>query len=184
MRKAVKKYVDRLFAHSAEENKDLHDEILQNTLDRYDEEIAAGRSEREAYDAAIAGIGNIRPLFYEERPMTARRTVELIVTLILWISATIGFVALCYFGYWTYAWLLFPLAGTLNTIFKGLVRLLPRGEGIRLLVHGLLWLAVIYVYWHVSNLTGAWIVTWLIFPIGAAVNAFADGIVTLAKGGR
>ena len=41
---------------------ELHDEILQNTLDRYDDEINAGKTEKEAYDIADTAIGDLDPL--------------------------------------------------------------------------------------------------------------------------
>lgn len=64
MREKLIHYVNGLFAHapSTAQVKELHDEILQNTLDRYDDELASGRPEREAYDAAVAAIGDVESL--------------------------------------------------------------------------------------------------------------------------
>lgn len=64
MYEKIKSYVDGLFASVEEsrEVRDLHDEILQNTYDRYNEGLASGKREKEAYEAAIEAIGDTREL--------------------------------------------------------------------------------------------------------------------------
>ena len=59
MREQIKVYVDGLFKDAALtiRNAEVQQEILQHTLDRYDDLIAAGKSEQEAYDEAVGGIG-------------------------------------------------------------------------------------------------------------------------------
>lgn len=68
MREQIKVYVDGLFKDAALtiRNAEVQQEILQHTLDRYDDLIAAGKSEQEAYDEAISGIGDVSEL-YEHR---------------------------------------------------------------------------------------------------------------------
>jgi len=61
MRDKLKEYVSRLFA-GTQGTEDMAQEILQNTLDRYDDLIARGVPEEEAYRQAIAGIGDIDEL--------------------------------------------------------------------------------------------------------------------------
>ena len=48
MRKKLIAYVNDLFAQAPKnpQARDLHDEILLNTLDRFDEEVAAGQPEQ------------------------------------------------------------------------------------------------------------------------------------------
>ncbi len=64
MYEKLKSYVDGLFASVEEsrEVRELHDEILQNTYDRYQEELASGKGEKAAYEAAIEAIGDTREL--------------------------------------------------------------------------------------------------------------------------
>lgn len=64
MRKKLISYVNDLFAQAPKnpQARDLHDEILLNTLDRFDEEVAAGQSEQAAFEAAVAGIGDVDEL--------------------------------------------------------------------------------------------------------------------------
>ena len=58
MRDQLVQYVSLLFA-GAENCEDTKQEILQNTLDRYDDLIAEGKSPEAAYRLAITGIGDV-----------------------------------------------------------------------------------------------------------------------------
>lgn len=69
MREQLVQYVNLLFAGNsgAEEMKQ---EILQNTLDRFDDLLSRGSSEEEAYRQAIAGIGDVGELLGRKAPGT------------------------------------------------------------------------------------------------------------------
>lgn len=58
MREQLIQYVELLFA-GARNCEDIKQEILQNTLDRYDDLIAEGKVPEAAYRLAITGIGDI-----------------------------------------------------------------------------------------------------------------------------
>ena len=58
MRDQLIRYVDLLFA-GAPGASDIKQEILQNTLDRYDDLVAQGKTPEAAYSLAISGIGDI-----------------------------------------------------------------------------------------------------------------------------
>lgn len=61
MREQLTQYVSLLFA-GTKDCDDVRQEILQNTLDRYDDLIAQGKSPEAAYRLAIAGIGDIQEI--------------------------------------------------------------------------------------------------------------------------
>ena len=61
MRDQLIQYVSLLFA-GAENCEDTKQEILQNTLDRYDDLIAEGKTPEAAYRLAITGIGDINEI--------------------------------------------------------------------------------------------------------------------------
>ena len=65
MREKISVYVDELFSDAALtiRNAEVQQEILQHALDRYDDLIAAGKSEQEAYDEAVGGIGDVSELY-------------------------------------------------------------------------------------------------------------------------
>ena len=58
MREQLQQYVELLFA-GAKDSEDIKQEILQNTLDRYDDLIAEGKVPEAAYRLAITGIGDL-----------------------------------------------------------------------------------------------------------------------------
>lgn len=61
MREQLIQYVSLLFA-GAQNCEDIKQEILQNTLDRYDDLIAEGKTPEAAYRLAIVGIGDINEI--------------------------------------------------------------------------------------------------------------------------
>lgn len=61
MREQLIQYVQLLFAGAADCD-DTRQEILQNTLDRYDDLVAAGKTPEAAYRLAIMGIGDINEI--------------------------------------------------------------------------------------------------------------------------
>ena len=73
MREKLEAYVGQLFADAALtiRNAEVKQEILQHTLDRYDDLIAAGKSEQEAYDEAVGGIGDVSGLYEHKKPEAA-----------------------------------------------------------------------------------------------------------------
>lgn len=65
MRDQLIRYVDLLFA-GAPHADDIKQEILQNTLDRFDDLVTQGKTPEAAYSLAISGIGDISEIL--ERP--------------------------------------------------------------------------------------------------------------------
>lgn len=61
MREQLIQYVNLLFA-GAQDSDEVRTEILQNTLDRYDDLIAQGKSPEAAYRLAITGIGDVNEI--------------------------------------------------------------------------------------------------------------------------
>lgn len=62
MRNNLVQYVNLLFAGTPG-NDEIRQEILQNTLDRYDDLVAQGKAPEAAYQLAISGIGDINEIF-------------------------------------------------------------------------------------------------------------------------
>lgn len=67
MREKLKEYVHLLFAGTVGKE-DMEQEILQNTLDRFDDWVARGFSEEDAYRKAVSGIGDIDALLGKAAP--------------------------------------------------------------------------------------------------------------------
>ena len=61
MREQLIQYVNLLFAGN-DDVEDIKQEILQNTLDRYDDLLSQGKQPEEAYRQAITGIGDVNEI--------------------------------------------------------------------------------------------------------------------------
>lgn len=68
MRDKLIEYVRNLFrsASKNQKNEDLEAEILQNSLDRFDDLVSKGVSEESAYTQAVDSIGDVRQLMEQE----------------------------------------------------------------------------------------------------------------------
>ena len=79
MREQLTQYVNLLFA-GAQDTDEIRAEILQNTLDRYDDLIAQGKSPEAAYRLAIGGIGDINEIlgFVAHEQSTQQHVKEVI----------------------------------------------------------------------------------------------------------
>lgn len=64
MYEKFRKKLDELFENAPETNKvrELKEELLANLMDKYNDLIASGRSEEEAFNIAISGIGDVEEL--------------------------------------------------------------------------------------------------------------------------
>ena len=64
MREQLRAYVLRLFAQApdTQRNRELREEILQNTLDRFDDLVAQGVPDENAYTQAVGSIGDVESL--------------------------------------------------------------------------------------------------------------------------
>lgn len=65
MREQLIQYVELLFA-GAPNSTEIKQEILQNTLDRYDDLVSQGKTPEAAYRLAISGIGDINEIINSE----------------------------------------------------------------------------------------------------------------------
>ena len=70
MRERLIAYVDLLFAGNPEAD-DIKQEILQNTLDKYDDLVANGKTPEAAYSQAISGIGDLSGILGAKVPPAA-----------------------------------------------------------------------------------------------------------------
>lgn len=64
MREELRLYIENLFANAPQTSKvrELKDELLSNVTAKYDDLVAQGRSEEEAYKIAVGGIGDVDEL--------------------------------------------------------------------------------------------------------------------------
>ena len=215
MRDQLIQYVSLLFA-GTENCEDIRQEILQNTLDRYDDLVAQGKSPESAYRLAISGIGDISEILSGEQTFTASpRTNEpepeadtptkkllRTIAIALYILCAAPLIILSEFGMDNLG-----LCCTLAVVAVATVLILlgkkngpgedtqehtasaqaqetsesPRQE-LRKSIKSLIWAIGLAAYFIVSFSTGAWYVTWVIFPIIGAVQGLVIACLDLTEG--
>ena len=199
MKEQLIQYVELLFA-GAQNCDDIKQEILQNTLDRYDDLIATGRVPEAAYRLAIAGIGDINEILGTQIPHTVpsssaaevsdsdtpQKKVLRAVAVGLYILSIIPLIVLSGLGMDTIG-----LCGTLAMVAVATVLILlgakkdipekRRKEDtpseLSKSLSGVIWAAGLGVYFLLSFSTGAWHLTWTIFPVLVALDSLGGAIL-------
>lgn len=205
MREKLIQYVSLLFA-GAENCEDIRQEILQNTLDRYDDLIAEGKTPEAAYRLAITGIGDINEILgkqdmvlpaFPEAPRkketggdTPVKKLLRAIAVGLYILCPLPLIVLAEIGMDT-----FGLCGTLCFVAAATILIIlggkkddkshrsndtdddaPKSE-LSKSVSSLIWAIGLALYLIVSFLTMAWHVTWVIFPILGAVSSLVCALL-------
>ena len=219
MREQLIQYVNLLFAGNGDVE-DIKQEILQNTLDRYDDLVARGKSPEEAYRQAIAGIGDVNeiinekaaPDFVEENrepvyaPMpefegTAlavsrmMRSIAIFLYIIspvpLFLFSALGWeeVGLCCLlvivAIATALLILFKKPGSASGEWDKEYVSSPKSENsrkqLKKSIGSLISTVGMVMYFVISFATGAWFITWLIFPIIGAVKGVVNSCIDLKE---
>lgn len=210
MREQLISYVDLLFA-GASNASDIKQEILQNTLDRYDDLLAQGKSPQAAYSLAISGIGDIseilnssgeysdhstdyNPIQSDETPASTKpvwKTALQAIGICLYIMCPIPLfvlqneVGLC--GLLTFvavATALMVISATKKNKSeeqKDEGKSLTPQEELHKAIKTIITVIGLCCYFAVSFSTGAWYITWLIFPIIGAVQGLVKACMDLRE---
>ncbi len=210
MREQLIQYVDLLFA-GASDAEDIKQEILQNTLDRYDDLTAQGKQPEAAYRLAITGIGDINEILGIKPQSTPsqstamgseiRREADRIhkrilraVAVALYILCPTPLFVLSEMGMDTIGLCgciaIVAVATVLMMLGKANeapakkkeedVPLTPRQELYKSICT-LIWAVGLALYFIISFSTGAWYITWVLFPIIGAVQGLTRAILDLKE---
>lgn len=204
MREQLISYVELLFAGSSG-CEDMKQEILQNTLERYDDLIGQGKAPQAAYRLAIAGIGDISELLSPaaasaESPVAAApapsapprpglslpRRILRAIAVMLYILCPIPLLVLAQFGMEmvglsgmlamiAVATAIFTLSGSTGRSKVQEAPADPLYKSIRALIATL----SVIVYLALSIHSGAWYITWVIFPLAGALTGLFRAILDL-----
>lgn len=206
MREQLIQYVELLFA-GAGDCEDIKQEILQNTLDRYDDLIADGKVPEAAYRLAITGIGDINeilgaaprasstvPVAPVDQDSPTKKLLRAIA-IGLYILSPVPLFVLSELGMDTLglcgllaivavATVLIILGGKRSVEIEANIKieqdLTPRQE-LRKAIRTAINTLGLIVYFVLSFATGAWHITWLVFPIMAAGWGLAKAILDLLE---
>ena len=212
MKAQLEKYVELLFAGSPA-SEDMMQEILQNTLDKYDDYIAQGKSPEAAYRLAISGIGDISELLGQEQnspvPQSPTHTntdyrgrpikpmwkkVLTAVAVGLYILCAVTLIILSEAGYDTLGVI---SAISIAAVATVAIIIASGGEShtqkekdddedrnqppMQKAINSLVDVLGLIAYLFISFQTGAWHITWVIFPIIAALNGIVRAIFALSR---
>ncbi len=201
MREQLAQYVTLLFAGSAD-SEDMQQEILQNTLDRYDDLLTQGKTPEAAYRLAISGIGDISELLGSAIPQAAApapvfaapaaletqkrplwKKIASAIAISLYIICAIPLIILSEMGME-----IIGLCATLSIAAVATVAIILAGDDVksrkksessepqtpqqklRKTVKKIINTVGLVIYFIISFASGAWHITWLVFPIAAAVR--------------
>lgn len=214
MKEQLIKYVDLMFAGNPG-SEDMKQEILQNTLDKYDDYIAQGKPAEAAYRLAIAGIGDISEILgsepvspapqitqpntdYRGRPVTPmwKKVVRAIavcmyilcVTPVLVLSSMgMDEIGICgMFGMIAIATALMIIAGgneQADENEKPQKSDAPESK-LRKAIRSVIGVVGLCIYLGISFWSGAWWITWLVFPIMGAVQGLVSAIIDLKEASK
>lgn len=197
MREQLIQYVELLFA-GGRDCEDIQQEILQNTLDRYDDLISQGKVPEAAYRLAISGIGDINEILgtvptavpertasQEEAADTPQKKRMRAFAVGLYILCPIPLIFMSGLG----ADIL-GLIGTLVLVAIATVMMILNSKKeqkehkkeqnrspMQKSVTSLLWAIGLAVYFLWSFTSGAWYMTWVVFPILGALDDFVLALV-------
>lgn len=205
MREHLKSYIDLLFA-GAPHAADIKQEILQNTLDRFDDLIAQGKSPEAAYQLAISGIGDIQELLGGQ-PAAVPQTVVQSISEDQDDPKPIWKKVLQAIGICLYILCPVPLFVLQNELgLCGLLTIVavataimviaggkdkreaepehqnrnPRLE-LRKAVNSIIWSVGLCLYFILSFATQSWYITWVIFPLTGAVQGLVRACMDLKE---
>lgn len=203
MRQQLIQYVELLFA-GAPGSEEIKQEILQNTLDRYDDLVSQGKSDAAAYRLAISGIGDINEILgqptehteptaqpRQQEPEDREQRKLRAVAIAMYILCPIPLFILSEFDLATMG-LCFTLALVATATYLLLLakRSEPEEESEaagapvspkKQAVGRILGPVTLVVYLLVSFLTHAWAITWLIFPISGCIKGIINAVIDLKE---
>ena len=209
MREQLIQYVELLFAGAADST-EIKQEILQNTLDRFDDLIEQGKTPEAAYRLAISGIGDISEILgrepqsapaydaYYSKNTASDKTEETkkirAVAIGMYICCVIPVIALSNLGNGGLGVCLMFLmiaAATALLIMTGkdeeeepeakeIQKTGPQQE-LKNSISKFIGAIGLAVYLILSFTTGAWYITWLIFPIMGCLKGLINAIIDLKE---
>lgn len=187
----LRTYVDTLFedAPTAPRIYDLKEELLANLEEKYEDLLAAGYSEEDAYASVISGLGDAESLIaslsvepepreipYEEARRDTAQTVAssaflyciavaafMLVRMVF--GSTLGWVAFWVIaafatGQVVYHYMTRPAAARRPPLSKQSKK---RRKQIQGTASGILWMVATMLYMLISFESGAWHISWIIF---------------------
>lgn len=204
MHNKIRRYINRAFASTVDSkaSQDLQEEIIANLIDKYDDLLANGKKEEDAYQAVISSVGDLDHLMLDlpkEVPVISQGNAQVkksaflnAIAVALIIMSPVAVIAFGDNGDGTLGVILMFLMIALGTAMliytheskKSSVNPMSMvigkdTEGAYKAISGAYWLMVVAIYLSISFITSAWHITWLIFLIAGALASMMHGFMLL-----
>lgn len=185
MRDKVDRYIKSLF-YDAPANKKIAEyekELSAECLLRFDNLVAEGKSEQEAFQIVISEIGDVESKIeeldepepykpYEPEPEPeipeSKKQLFAVMSSGLWLIMIMFYFIISFAsGAWHSTWTIFILASVFQTLLR--LYFIPKGSRHNF-VAPILWTSAALLYFVLSFATGKWEITWLIFLFVAIVQ--------------
>lgn len=208
MREQLISYVNLLFAGTTD-TVEIKQEILQNTLDRYDDLVEQGKSPEAAYRLAISGIGDINEILGQEKPepyvpQHAPETAEDEKQGKLLKAVAIAFYIACPIPLFALGdeiglclTLLLVAAATALIVMSGKkepetvqtspvaysssTQHSPETQKLIKTIGLVVMIICVALYLVISFLTGAWFITWILWPLSSCIYGLIVACIDLKE---
>ncbi len=196
----LRAYVDNLFKNAPATAKayEVKEEILQNLKDKYNDLVAEGKSQDEAYKIALESIGDLSELFaelekgitHDDSKLHKYLALKAVIAMVFVLAAVPLVMSFSYRNILMNVMISVILIaiGIILAIYNNANRPgyahnnsqtsrmadIERKKSIRNSVSGFLWLITIIMYFIVSFQTHAWHLTWLMFLLAAAIECILN----------
>lgn len=200
MKEQLVQYVNLLFAGSNNSD-EIREEILQNTLDRYEDLLEQGKSPEAAYRIAISGIGDINEILggttiqqptpavaqQESQEQAKKRKIATGVAIGMYICCPVPLFILQNVMGLCLLFLLVAAATVLLVVYskdeksKDSSSPVTPQKKLKKSIGSLIWSIGLVVYFAVSIYSGAWGITWVIFPMLGAIEGLVNACIDLKE---
>ena len=141
MNDKLREHIEGLFRGAPQTRQivEFKEEILQNTIDRYNDLLSEGKSEQAAYNIAIAGIGDVRSIIdsmiqddpsaayvpqnepSDKKPAKRTNPVEVAICAALWVLLSVFYVLISLATeMWSVTWLIFPITVAIENVIHAI----------------------------------------------------------------
>lgn len=208
----LRRYIEGLFKDvpPTKSMVELKEEMLQNTIEKYQDLLKEGRTEDAAYNIAVAGIGDINSLIKDMekseklengRQKTAMFTsIAVMIYILSVIPIFLMLQSIMTFTGGIIGFLLLVSVATGILVYNNMSRVnyyrnddtmveefkewkikKSSRRGTRISISFALWSILFALYFLISFGTNAWHITWLVFIFGIAIEAFINIIFIMKK---
>ena len=196
MKKELNRKIEELCESAGTEAaREMAGELTADLDKRFDDRVAAGMSELDAYRDILRNVDQIEQMLRSlpqdadaETAMKSRRAGEKRLKFyldktseVMWVSSLIVFFLIGFIGHtWKYAWLIF-LWSTIGQIILEMTENYNKkrnlNKAMRDGISGILWVGTVIVFFLTGFAMHLWKFNWLLFLVAVVIQILLDAIL-------